>query len=158
MGAMLAGNYLGLIVLGLAAGIISGTLGLGSGTILIPAMVMLFGFAQKSAQGTALAVMVPMALLGAILYWRDETIAVDLTAAAIIAAGTVIGAVIGWQIVRNIPAVTLKRVFAVYLLVIGMKMLLFPGAPRKQQPEVPETHKTALKQVERTDDKATKPQ
>ena len=53
------------VLLGVVAGIISGMLGLGSGTLLIPALVFLFAFPQKSAQGTALVVMVPMALVGA---------------------------------------------------------------------------------------------
>ena len=132
-------------MLGLAAGIISGTLGLGSGTILIPAMVMFFGFAQKSAQGAALAVMVPMALLGALLYWHDEKIDVSLAAAAIMAAGALVGTVIGWQLARNVPGPTLKRIFAVYLLVIGLKMLIFPGNARKPAEKTPpEAAKTVL--------------
>jgi len=53
------------VVLGVFAGVVSGSLGLGSGTILIPSLVLLCGFGQKSAQGMALAVMVPMTLLGA---------------------------------------------------------------------------------------------
>ena len=155
MVATLARTWFGLVALGLAAGILSGTLGLGSGIILIPALVMFFGFAQKSAQGTALAVMVPMALLGAILYWRDESIAVDLSTGAIIAAGTLAGVVIGWQFARHLPAVALKRIFAVFLLVAATKMLFFPGVPKKQQGEVPQTQKTTLKQIESTDDTAT---
>ena len=59
------------ILLGVCAGVLSGALGLGSGTILVPTLVLLFGFMQKSAQGMALAVMVPMALLGAFRYWKN---------------------------------------------------------------------------------------
>jgi uncharacterized membrane protein YfcA len=54
------------ILLGICAGTLSGLLGLGSGIILIPTLVLLCGFAQKSAQGTTLAVMVPMILVGAL--------------------------------------------------------------------------------------------
>ena len=53
------------IVLGVCAGIISGGLGLGAGVVLVPALVLFFSFGQKNAQGMALAVMIPMALLGA---------------------------------------------------------------------------------------------
>lgn len=52
------------VLLGICAGTLSGLLGLGSGIILIPTLVLLCGFAQKSAQGTALAVMVHMVLVG----------------------------------------------------------------------------------------------
>lgn len=43
------------VLLGICAGLLSGTLGLGAGTIIIPTLVLLCGFEQKSAQGTALA-------------------------------------------------------------------------------------------------------
>ena len=59
------------VILGVFAGIVCGTLGLGSGIIVVPSLVLIFHFGQKSAQGMALCVMVPMALLGAFRYWRN---------------------------------------------------------------------------------------
>jgi uncharacterized membrane protein YfcA len=56
------------IVLGLVSGVFSSTFGVGSGILMIPALVMMFEFTQKSAQGICLAVMAPMALVGAIRY------------------------------------------------------------------------------------------
>ncbi|MBL7186469.1 MAG: sulfite exporter TauE/SafE family protein [Phycisphaerae bacterium] len=58
-----------LVLLGILAGVVSGMLGLGSGAVVVPALVLAFGFPQKSAQGTALALMVPMAMLGAFRFW-----------------------------------------------------------------------------------------
>ena len=58
------------IVLGAATSIISGTLGLGGGTVVVPVLVLVCHFGQKSAQGMALAVMVPMAFVGVVRYWR----------------------------------------------------------------------------------------
>ena len=66
-----------IILLGIFAGIVSGLLGLGSGSVVVPVLVLLFAFDQKAAQGTALAVMVPMAMLGAFRYWRNPEIEVS---------------------------------------------------------------------------------
>ena len=58
------------IVLGDATGKISCSLGLGCGTVVVPVLVLVCHFGQKSAQGMALAVMVPMAFVGVVRYWR----------------------------------------------------------------------------------------
>ncbi len=119
----------GLVLLGLVAGIMSGSLGLGSGMVLIPVMVLLFGFAQKSAQGTALAVMVPMALLGAFRYWKNPEIEINLAMAGLIAAGALVGSMIGVELAGRIPGLMLRKVFAVFLLIIGLKILMASPGP-----------------------------
>lgn len=134
MPGYLANIWWGLILLGLCAGLISGTLGLGSGTILIPAMVLLFAFPQKSAQATALAVMVPMALTGALLYWRDPQVDLRLPVVAMILAGALLGAVVGATLARHLPAHLLRKVFALFLLAVALKMLLAPAGPRQPSP------------------------
>lgn len=59
----------GLILLGLAAGALSGLIGIGGGIIIIPALVFIFGFSQKMAQGTTLALLIPpIGLLAAMTY------------------------------------------------------------------------------------------
>jgi len=75
------------LLVGLAAGILSASFGLGSGIIMVPAGVLILSMSQKSAQGTALAVMVPMALVGALLYWRDPDIEVNLRVVGLLASG-----------------------------------------------------------------------
>ena len=110
-------------MLGGVAGLVSGTLGVGSGIILVPAFVLLFSMPQKSAQGTALAVMVPMALIGAIRYWVNPAIKVDLRIAGIVAVGAVAGALVGTSIVEWVPGAVLRRVFAVFMIGVAVKML-----------------------------------
>jgi len=112
------------LLLGLGAGLLSGTLGLGSGTLLVPAMVVVMGFPQKSAQGAALAAMVPMALLGALLYWRSGDLQVPWAAVALIAAAAMGGSVLGTRLAHVLPAATLRKVFAVFLLIVGLRMML----------------------------------
>jgi uncharacterized protein len=60
------------VILGLAAGIFSGLIGIGGGIIIIPALVFLFGFSQHQAQGTTLALLVPpIGLLAAWMYYTQ---------------------------------------------------------------------------------------
>ncbi len=112
------------LLAGLLCGIYSATFGVGSGTILVPILVLIFGFAQKSAQGTCLAVMVPMALVAAIRYKLNPNIEVDLQVVAILAIGGVIGAVIGAGIAGWVSGAVLRKMFAVILIVIAIKMLI----------------------------------
>ena len=123
MAGELSNIWWGLILLGLGAGVISGALGVGSGTVLIPAMVLLFCLPQKSAQGTALAVMVPVALLGAFRYWQNPEIDVSLIVVGLLAAGALVGALIGTELAARLPAHVLRKIFAVFILVIAVRML-----------------------------------
>lgn len=111
--------YLGV---GLAAGIFSGFLGLGGGAIIIPALVMLFGFSQHLAQGTTLAMMVPpIGLLAALSYYRAGN--VNVKVAALMCLGFFIGGLIGAQFVHKIPDYLLKRIFGVFFMLISLKMI-----------------------------------
>ncbi len=146
----------GLLLLGLCAGLLSGTLGLGSGTVLIPVMVLLLGLPQKSAQGTALAVMVPMALWGAFLYWRNPDIQMSLPIIALLVPTALVGSLIGVHLAGRVPVHVLKRVFAVYLIVIALKMLISPGVPKQPKTKEPASRQNAaLIQKENVDELAS---
>lgn len=146
----------GLLLLGLCAGLLSGMLGLGSGTVLIPIMVVLLHVPQKSAQGTALAVMIPMALWGAFLYWRNPEIEMSLPVVAMLVPGALVGAMIGVGLAGRIPGHVLKRIFAVYLLIIALKILIFPGAPKPREARGPAGgQNAALIQKENVDELAS---
>jgi len=118
-----------LVLLGLGAGVLSGALGVGSGVILVPALVTVFLLPQKSAQGTALAVMVPMVLLGALRYWWHPTIDVRLGAVALIAAGAAVGSLVGTELAYRLPGHWLRRIFAVFLVIVALRMFLVPAKP-----------------------------
>jgi len=111
------------IVLGLIGGVTSGALGIGGGTIMVPLLVMMFGLTQHQAQGTALAVMLPPVFILAVMryYWAGN---IKVQMALFIALGFIFGAFLGAHFVQNIPAVQLKRIFAVFLILVGVKMLL----------------------------------
>ena len=92
------------IVLGICAGVISGTLGLGRGTVLVPTLVLVWSFEQKSAQGTALAVMVPMALVGALRYWKNPEIEMNAAIIALIILGALVGVLVGTELASRLPS------------------------------------------------------
>ena len=121
------------IVLGSAAGILSGTLGVGSGVVLIPVLVLLFDVEQKSAQGMALAVMVPMALVGAIRYAQHPEINVDLRVVVILAAGAVVGALIGAHLATVLPGNVLRKLFAAFLILVAVRMF-WPSGSQADRP------------------------
>jgi len=111
------------IILGLTAGICGGMFGIGGGTILIPALVYLFGLTQHQAQGTTLALMVPpIGLLAALRYYYSGN--VKLGIAGFICLGFFIGGLIGAQLVQNLSDPLMKKLFGVFLLAISIRMIL----------------------------------
>jgi len=122
------------VVLGIFAGIISGTLGLGAGTILVPALVLLCGYGQKSAQGMALAVMVPMALVGALWYWRNPEVEMNAAVIGLIICGALAGALFGAELASHLPSHVLRRAFAIFLIMVAVRMFIIPSRPKKAYP------------------------
>lgn len=110
------------ILLGLLAGTASGFLGIGGGTIIIPALVYLCGFSQHQAQGTTLAMMVPpIGLLAALSYYYSGN--VNIKVAAILCVGFFIGGLLGAVLVKPVADLTLKRIFGIFLAVIAIRMI-----------------------------------
>lgn len=110
------------IILGIIAGVLSGLVGIGGGVIIVPALVILLGFSQHTAQGTTIALMVPpIGILAAWAYYSQGY--VDLKAAAIICVGFVFGGYFGAKLALSLPRFYLEKFFAVALLLISLKML-----------------------------------
>jgi uncharacterized membrane protein YfcA len=108
---------------GLIAGLISGMLGVGGGTISIPAMVLILGVGQHTAQGVALGAMMFTATVAAFVHYRQGN--VKLSAVLLIAPSAVGFSYLGAWAAGEVTAVWLTRIFAIFLLLIGCRMLLF---------------------------------
>ncbi len=120
---------IGLLATGLAVGAISGVLGIGGAVLLIPTLVLVFGFSQARAQGTSLGALVPpIGIFAALQYWRSGLL--DVRAAGLIAAGFVLGAFGGATVVPHIPQVWLRRGFATLLVYVAAQ-LAFADPQRK---------------------------
>jgi uncharacterized protein len=116
-----------LLAIGVAAGFLAGLLGVGGGILLVPAMVLLLGFDQHVAQGTSLVVIVPAAMIGTWTHYRRGTI--RPRDAVLVAAGGVVGAVIGSLSALSIDDEILRRLFALVLLATAIRMLMPRRSP-----------------------------
>jgi uncharacterized membrane protein YfcA len=111
-----------LALIGLAAGMLSGVAGVGGGVIVIPALIFLVGMSQFEAQGTSLAMMIPpIGILAAWNYYKDGFI--NWKYALILAIFFVIGGWLGSKVILNIPQNIVKKGFAVFIMLIALKML-----------------------------------
>lgn len=116
-------NIILFLVIGLVAGILSGLLGIGGGVIIVPALVFLFGYSQHLAQGTTLALMIPpIGILAAWTYYRHGN--VNLTAAAFICLGFVIGSLFGARFATVLPDLLLRRLFGLLFLTVSIRLIL----------------------------------
>ena len=112
-----------IMIIGVVAGVFSGFVGLGGGMIVVPALVFFLGFSQHSAQGTSLAMMLPpIGILAVYNYHRAGHL--DIKVALILAASFIIGSYFGSKYAIALPADTVKKVFGVVIILIGIKFLL----------------------------------
>lgn len=112
------------ILIGLTGGIAAGAFGIGGGAIMVPALVYYCKMTQHQAQGTVLALlMVPVSVLAVVRYYQAGNVNVPI--AAFMAIGFIIGGLLGAHFVHGISDENLKRVFGIFLVIIGIKMALF---------------------------------
>jgi uncharacterized membrane protein YfcA len=112
----------GLMVLGIIAGILSGLLGIGGGIIMVPGLVHFFGISQKLAHGTTLAVLLaPISLASVMVYHRSGYL--DIGLAVLLGVGFVTGNFLGAKYAISLPDYYLRKAFAAFLIAIGLWML-----------------------------------
>lgn len=122
---MSAQTIIVLILVGIAAGILSGLVGVGGGIIIVPALVYILGFTQKEAQGTSLGLLLlPVGIIGVVQYYKQGYVNVNYV--IVIALSFILGSFIGSKIaVSQLSDEKLKRAFAIVLMLVSIKMLFF---------------------------------
>ncbi len=116
-------TYVAFLGIGLVAGVFAGLFGLGGGLIIVPALIFLLGFNDKQAVGTSLAALIPpVGLLGAAEFYRSGFM--SLASAALIAGGLFVGAYFGARIAIGLDPATFRRIYAAFLIVVALKMLI----------------------------------
>ena len=111
-----------LILIGFAAGTMSGLVGVGGGIIIVPALVLLLGFSQHEAQGTSLGLLLlPVGILAVINYYNKGFI--DLKVVGIMCAAFVIGGWLGSKLALSLSQETVKKIFAIVLFYTAFKMM-----------------------------------
>lgn len=141
-----------LVLIGIGAGVLSGLVGVGGGIIIVPALVFFLGFSQKMAQGTSLGILLlPVGILGVLQFYKQGYI--NLNVVWIISAAFLFGSYFGSKIALSLPQDTVKKIFAVMMILIAAKLLFFdkpikedpkPGAgPDSRNPVKEEVYKTS---------------
>ena len=114
-------EILGALAIGLAGGVAGGLLGIGGGTLYVPALVLFLGVEQQLAQGISLAAVIPTAISATTANLRrgyvDRRLAATVTPAAIVLA------VVGAWIAGELDSETLSRIFGVVVLYVGGRTL-----------------------------------
>lgn len=110
-------NIFYLVLVGLISGVIGG-MGMGGGTLLIPLLTIFLSFPQKSAQGINLLVFIPMSLFALIIHMKNKL--VDFKVGIPIVCSGIIFSIMGSLLASNISNEFLQKVFAVFLLGVGV--------------------------------------
>jgi uncharacterized membrane protein YfcA len=118
-----------LLTTGLFTGFLSGMMGVGGGSIMVPAMVLLAGFPQILAQGSSLLAMVPAGAVGAYTHFRLGNVVKGLLPGLI--PGILAGTFLGSTLALRLPELVLRLTFAAVLVWTGSKYVKSaPPAPK----------------------------
>src|SRR3954463_573708 len=128
-----------LLAIGLGVGVISGMVGIGGGVLVIPILMMLFGFSQAKANGTSLAMLLPPIGIFAV-YTYQKAGNINWAYAMLLAGGFAVGGYIGGVIVNHkwIDEVMIRRLFILLLLYVIGRMVW------RSDPEIRATTKTLI--------------
>lgn len=113
------------VAAGFGIGVVASLMGVAGGELLIPTIILLFGADVKLAGSLSLAVSLPTMITGFARYSRDQSFAVvgrNRTFLLVMAAGSIMGAFIGAQMVGVIPSAVLLPVLAAILLISALKV------------------------------------
>jgi uncharacterized membrane protein YfcA len=113
-----------LLLIGLAAGILGGLVGVGGGIIIVPSLIYFLDFSQKEAQGTSLGILLlPVGILGVLQFYRAGY--VDMRTVCLVSFGFLVGSYFGSKVALNFSQGTVKKIFAILMILIAVKMLFF---------------------------------
>ncbi len=108
------------IIIGVAAGVLSGLFGVGGGILLVPALALVVGLDQVDAEATSLLAIIPVAAVGA---WRQKSYGnLDVRAGLTIGAFAAVAAVAGVALVNVLPVELVRYAFAALMLYVAWRM------------------------------------
>jgi hypothetical protein len=116
-------DIINALLIGLIAGILGGLFGIGGGSIIIPALVIVMGYSQHMAQGISLGAMLPpIGILAAYKYWREGNM--EWKMAILIATGFILGGYLGAHVANKINPNLMRKLFGFFLLIIAVRMII----------------------------------
>jgi len=129
-----------LLIIGAAAGLLGGLVGIGGGIIIVPALIYFLGKSQLQAQGISLAlIMFPVGILGVMQYYKQGH--VDFSIVLILAIGFIVGSFLGSKIAMDLPQDIIRKLFACLLIIVAVKML-FLDKPKSKDKNLPQKETT----------------
>jgi uncharacterized membrane protein YfcA len=120
-------RWIVLVLLGALTGFISGMMGVGGGSFMIPIMVLFAGIAQHTAQGISLLAMIPASAVGAWTHWREGNIRMSSLPGLV--AGVLVGVYIGGNFAHLIPERELRLLYIALLLYTSLRYLRTKSLP-----------------------------
>lgn len=121
-------KIIGLLSIGIFTGFLAGMMGIGGGTVTVPALAVLLNFSQHMAQGTSLFCMIPAGIMGSYTHWRLKNVSSELLPGLII--GIVIGTIVGSNTALVLPEGNLRILFSIIVCWTGLRFLKTPK-PKK---------------------------
>ena len=112
-----------LVLAGVLTGICNGLFGGGGGMITVPVLTMLCGYEPKKAHATAIAVILPVSIISAIIYIVKGYFELKLSIA--VGVGVIAGGILGAVLLKKFSNSVITKIFAVLMLVAGVKLLFF---------------------------------
>ncbi|HEX9776076.1 MAG TPA: TSUP family transporter [Actinomycetota bacterium] len=116
-------NVVKALAFGVVGGLVSGLLGVGGGIVLVPALVLGLGVEQRTAHATSLAAIIPIGLVGGVIYALDDR-GIHAGFAAALAAGAIVGAPLGVRALSRTPEWVLRLAFVAATLAAGVKLIV----------------------------------
>lgn len=108
-----------ILMMASVVGVAAGLFGVGGGVLLVPLLVLLFGFEQHTAQGTSLVALVPPVGILAFLNYANAH-QVSWTVGLLIMPGVFLGGLLGSRLAQKLSPRRMRRVFAIFLFILGI--------------------------------------
>ena len=116
-------SLLTLLLIGVAAGVLSGFIGIGGGLLIVPALIYFMGLSQMAAQGTSLALMLPpIGALAVMNYWKAGE--VDIRAASVMVVAFIAGGYFGSRIALAMDPLKVRLAFGIVMLLVALRMII----------------------------------
>ena len=119
---MSAARTLKLAVTGTAAGLFSGLLGVGGGTVLVPLLVLWLGYGERRATGTSLSAIVVIAAMGTLLQGAYGN--VDVVKGALVGVPAIVGVLAGTWIQQRVPTEIIGLLFSILMIGVAVDLIL----------------------------------
>lgn len=106
--------------IGVVAGLLGGAFGIGGGIVMVPAFLLLLKHPIHTAIGTSMMVVIPISIAGALRHYTLNNVYLPIVLWAGI--GGIAGAILGASIIEHVPALYVKRMFALFLIYSAIRL------------------------------------